>query len=191
MKIADTISVNPSKSTLGQVESQGSSIFRSPVIGVNQNTHSIDLVKALFPTSNAGTLEYKKYAVPFRTLFATILIATGILLLTSPVVGYSVSIAICSLCFGASLALGIFTRPVMLGASVYYCIMGALALRAGTPDMSMFSLMFGSAIFAVIGAGKYSCDFLIRHAILRQRKEAERKRKEDLMSYKAFHSVKF
>lgn len=188
MKITDTISVNPSKKTLGHVDAPSASIFRSPVIASETENHSIDFLKILFPTSASATSEYRKYAVPLRTLFATILIVTGITMLEAAA---TTGLAICTLCFGGILALGLFTRPVMLGASVYFCIIGALALRAGIADMSVFALMFGCIIFALMGAGKYSCDQVLRKALLRQRKISERKRKDNLMGYKAFHSVKF
>ena len=184
MKIADTISVNPSKTALGHVETPSSSIFRSPVINAEATSRSVDLVKILLPSDNAGVSELKKYAVPLRTIFATILLVTGITLLEASM---SVGLAITSLCFGAFLALGLFTRPVMLGAAAYYCICGALSIRYGAPNLSVFSLMFGSLLFAVVGAGKYSCDTLLRSFIIRHRKQNYKKDSE----YKVFHNVKF
>lgn len=188
MKATDTISVNPSKTALGHVEASASSIFRSTVLNAEPASHSVNILKVLFPSTNAGVSEYKKYEVPLRTLFATILIVTGITLLEMSV---APAIAICSLCFGGCLAIGLFTRPVMLGASVYYCISGALALRSGQVEMTTFCLMFGCVLFAILGSGKYSCDTLIKNAIVRSRKNVERKRKESCMGYKAFHNVKY
>ena len=187
MKISDTISVNPSKTTLGHVETS-STIFRTRVIDNHSTSNSFDLFKVMFPGWSAGVLEYKKYAVPLRTVFATILIVSGIVLLESSL---SIPLAVCSLCFGVFLALGLFTRPVMLGAATFYCITGALMLRAGEIDMNVFSLMFGCLIFAVIGGGKYSCDTLIIHYIMRHRKNTEQKNKDNYMGYKAFHKVKY
>lgn len=190
MKIADTISVNPSKTTLGHVEAT-SSIFRNPVLGVENPAHSINFVNMVFPASKSGLTEYRKYEVPLRAMFATILIVTGISLLSTTFAAHSAGFAICTLVFGGFLALGLLTRPVMLGAAIFYCINGALAIRSGSPDVSVFSMMFGCLIFAVIGGGKYSLDTLIRGSIRRYSKHAERKRRENLMSYKAFHNVKF
>lgn len=185
MKITDTISVNPSKSTLGHVEAPAGTIFRANVIGVEGSSRSADLIKVLFPTIKGGLAEYTKYAVPLRTVFATILIVTGITLLETSV---SAAFAICSLCFGAFLALGLLARPVMLGAAVFYCISGALALRAGVVDMNSFSLMFGCLIFGIIGSGKYSCDQLLLSA-LRRSNRVSKSRKD--IGYKAFHAVKY
>ena len=188
MKITDTISVNPGKTALGHVDAS-SSIFRQHVIG-NQKTSMPDAMQLVFPSSGAGSSEFRKYSVPMRTLFATILIVCGISILTAAS-AYGVGFAVCSLCFGSFLAMGLFTRPVMLGASVYYCIMGALALRGGNADISMFALMFGCLLFGLFGSGKYSCDTLIRQAIRRHRVKAQKKRTEECMGYKAFHKVNY
>lgn len=190
MKISDTISVNPNKNTLGHVENTTSTLFRSSVLGAEAH-HSFDVLKIVFPTTGAGTSEFKKYEVPLRTIFATILIATGITMLTIPFGLHGTAFAICTLCFGGMLALGLFTRPVMLGAAIFYCISGALALRAGSADMTVFCLMFGCLMFAVTGGGKYSCDSFILHSIINHKKSIERKRKENMMGYKIFHQVKF
>ena len=191
MKAADTISVNPSKTALGHVDSSNTSIFRSPVIMREETTHELNLVKILFPTIGAGTSEYKKYAVPLRTLFATILIVTGLSLLISPMAIHGIGFAICTICFGSFLAIGFFTRPIMMGAAVYYCITGALALRTGNADVSVFSLMFGCLVFAVLGAGKYSCDTLFLNLYNKLRKAVSRKKKTKELGYKAFHKVNY
>lgn len=187
MKIADTISVNPSKTAMGHVETPSNTFFRSRVLGVNNNSHSINVMNLVFPTYKGGMTEYQKYEVPLRTLLATILIATGITFFTSSVSGLNIAFAVCTLCFGSFLALGLLTRPIMLGAAVYYCVTGALALRNGTPDISNFSLMFGCLVFAVIGGGKYSCDTFIRKAIMRHKKQ----NKDNMLGYKAFHKVRY
>lgn len=189
MKISDTISVNPGKTALGHVDSS-STILRNPVLGAETTGH-FDLVKILFPASKAGVSEFSKYEVPLRTLFCTILIVTGITILTNPSGMHDAAFAICTICFGGLLALGILARPIMLGASIFYCISGALALRSGIVDMNVFALMFGCLVFTVAGAGKYSCDSLIRHEILHHKRNKENKRKENLMSYKAFHHLNF
>lgn len=191
MKLTDTISVNPSKTALGHIDASSSSILRSPVLVDDSSSKAIDLVKVLFPSSAAGTNEYKKYAVPLRTLFATILIVSGLSILTGPLALHSLGFAISTICFGGILALGLFTRPVMLGASVFYCISGALALRAGSVDMTVFSLMFGCLIFCVIGSGKYSCDSIIRNKIMHHKKSSRSKEKVKDLGYKAFHKVKY
>lgn len=188
MKIADTISVNPGKSTLGHRDKASDTIFRSPVVGV-EKSHDINLVKVLFPSAGTGSSELRKYSVPMRTVFATILLASGIFMLSMPHFGDSVAFAICTLSFGAFLALGLFTRPVMFAASIFYCIAGALSIRHGVTDMNTFALMFGCLLFCITGSGKYSCDTLLRKGLQHHKINSEKKRREKMMGYKAFHQV--
>lgn len=191
MKVTDTISVNPSKTALGHVETASSSILRRRVIDEEQTANKVDLKKIVFPTLSSGVTEYKKYEVPFRTLFATILIVSGLAILIGNMAIHSVGFAVATICFGGFLAIGLLTRPVMLGASIFYCIVGALSIRTGNPDLSVFSLMFGCLIFAVIGSGKYSCDNMIRHEIDILKGKQSNIKKEDIWGYKIFHNVKF
>lgn len=191
MKISDTISVNPSKHTLGQADAQASSIFRNPVLGAETSQSSLNLVKLLFPTALAGSSEMRKYDIPLRTIFATVLIVTGLTILTLSGSIHGTGFAITSICFGCLLAIGLFTRPLMLGAAIYYCVTGALTLRTGVADMTIFALMFGCLVFALTGSGKYSCDALILRSINRHKIFSKRKREEKMMGYKAFHHVKF
>ena len=160
------------------------------MLGVETESH-LDFVKLLFPASKSGLNEYKKYDVPLRTIFATILIVTGVTMLTIPNGIHGSGFAITTLCFGGLLALGMLTRPVMLGAAIYYCITGALSIRYGSINLSAFCLMFGCLVFAVVGGGKYSCDTIIRSTILRSKHAHKTKSKENFMGYKAFHNVKF
>lgn len=185
MKIADTISVNPSKTTLGHVETPASTIFRAPVIGVEEHSRSINLFKVLFPSRATALSSVNKYEVPLRAIFATILIVSGLTMIQAA----TSALAVCSLCFGGLLAIGLFTRPIMLGAAVYYCVAGALSIRHGAVDITLFSLMFGCLIFALKGAGKYSADMAIRAAVNRHQRNVGRK--AESLGYKAFHTVKY
>lgn len=186
MKLTDTISVNPGKTTLGHIETP-SSIFRSPVLKAEE-TKKADVLSIILPSLNSGVKDYKSYALPLRTLFATILIVTGITSIISPLSIHNLGFAVCSICFGSFLACGFLTRPMMCAASVFYCISGALLLRMGITDMTEFCLMFGCLIFCVIGAGKYSIDSIIKSQIRRHNKN---KVKHDLMDYKAFHKFNY
>lgn len=190
MKMSDTISVNPGKTALGHVEKPASSLFRSQVLGVETKSQQLNVINLLFPATKSGLSDYRKYEVPLRTIFATILIVTGISFLTTVTGLHSAGFAICTLCFGGLLALGLFTRPAMLGAAAYYCICGALSIRYGLPDLISFCLMFGTLLFCVVGGGKYSCDTIIRSAIMRHKRKSAAEREEDCLGYKAFHKVR-
>lgn len=188
MKLTDTISVNPGKTALGHSENASDSIFRNPVLGVEKR-QGVSISKVLFPSSASGSTELRKYSVPLRTLFATILIVTGLNLITMGITGTSLAYGVCTISFGAFLALGLLTRPIMAAASVFYCLGGALSIRHGITDLNTFALMFGCILFTVAGAGKYSCDTLIRQALRRHKLNEEKKRRTNMMSYKAFHNL--
>lgn len=190
MKISDTISVNPGKTALGHVETPSANVFRSQVIN-SESSSSIDMSKVLVPSAKMGWNDFRKFELPLRTLLATILLATGITLLSGYTSILGSGFAIATICFGGFLVLGLFTRPVMLGAAVYYCIVGALSLRAGSPEMNVFSMMLGCLIFAVLGGGRYSLDSIIRKGIKNHKRKAEIKHKEEMMGYKAFLHARY
>lgn len=186
MKVTDTISVNPGKTALGHSESKSENIFRTSVI--NREAKGIDALTLLLPSSVSGINEFKKFALPLRALFATILIVAGLTLLQSV---HASALGILEIIFGGLLALGLFTRLAMAGASVYFAIMAALSIRAGRPDLIPLCLMFGTALFCALGSGKYSLDMMLRSLFVRHKKNQEKKRSEKALSYKAFHYARY
>lgn len=191
MKIADTISVNPGKETLGHSTLPTESIFRQSVLNKEKDKTRTNFLTLLFPTVKSGSSEFVKYSLPLRSVFATILILTGLTTLQSTATTLPFGLSVCSLIFGGFLALGLFTRPVMLGAASYYAVCAALSLRMGNPDMISLCLMFGAMIFSAYGSGKYSCDFLIRQAFRRHKIAVQKKRSQNALSYKAFRYSQF
>lgn len=191
MKSAGTISVNPGKEALGRSESERQSIFRQSVIEADKSSRSVDYVALLWPSTGAGVTEFKKYSLPLRALFATILIVAGITVIETPFGMHSVGFGVAEIVFGSLLALGFLTRPVMAAASVYFAVTAALSVRAGNADITLLSMIFGSLLFCAVGSGKYSVDTLIRRAVRQHRaKSIDRKRKE-AAGYKAFHYAGF
>ena len=186
MKIADTISVNPGKTTLGHTESRESSLLRANVIDRSQKKPA-DVMGFLFPTASLGLGDVKKYALPLRILFATILIVSGISFVQTPGAIHALGAGVLEIVFGALLAFGLFTRPAMAGATIYFAVVAALSIRSGVADLSALTLTFGSAFFMLAGSGKYSADFLIRTLVKRARIKNRKNRKNNIMGYKAFH----
>lgn len=191
MKISDTISVNPGKETLGHSTLPADSMFRQSVLNQDHNKSRINYLTLFFPTVKSGSSEFVKYSLPLRSVFATILILTGLTSMQSSITLLPFGLSVCSLIFGGLLAIGFLTRPVMIGAAAYYAICSALSLRMGTTDMVSLCLMFGSMIFSVYGSGKYSCDFIIRRIVRRHKINAIKKRSEHALSYKAFRYAKY
>lgn len=186
MKTTDTISVNPSKATLGRVHEEAvEKLIRASVIErTGTKAARSEVISIVFPGTKSGLKQFRNYSLPLRTLFATILIVSGLTIVQGNAIGYnSLGTGIVEMVAGALLAIGLLTRPVMLLASIFFGIAGAIGMRNGITDLNLFSLMFGSAIFASIGSGKYSFDTMIRSALCRN---FRRKIIDKSMGYKAF-----
>lgn len=190
MKIADTISVNPSKTALGHSETRAAGLFRGNVLTQENKAHKIDLMSLAFPSTASGMEGIKKYSLPLRALFATVLIVSGLTILQTPMGFHGAAIGIMEIIFGGFLALGMLTRPVMFAAGIYFAIASALSIRSGQPDLNSLTLMFGSFVFAALGSSKYSVDFILRKGIKRTILKNRRKKGRERMGYKAFHYVK-
>lgn len=190
MKITDTISVNPGKTALGHTETQSGGLFRTQVLSQEPKTHKVDIMSLAFPTTSCGLEGIKKYSLPLRALFATVLIGSGLTILQTPMGFHGAAIGIMEIIFGGFLALGMLTRPVMFAAGIYFAIASALSIRSGQPDLNSLTLMFGSFVFAALGSSKYSVDFILRKGIKRTILKNRRKKGRERMGYKAFHYVK-
>ena len=187
MKITDTISVNPGKTAVGH-ETLTNSLLRTPVINKENISNHIDLISFICPSTGLGIDAFKKYALPLRCIYATILIIAGLILLEDPM-SKSIALGIIEITTGGFLAVGLLTRPVMIAASLYFIITSALSIRVGATDITTLSLLFGSLLFSAFGSGKYSLDFIIRKAI----RKAKRDKIDKCMrnqGYKAFHFVR-
>lgn len=186
--IVDTISVNPGKTTLGQTGERERALLRANILNENYGTQSrIDFVSLFFPSASCGISAFRKYALPLRTLFATILIVSGLNLLQAPGAIYSTGQGIAMITAGGMLALGLLARPVMALAAAFFAVVGAISIRIGAPEMNLFSLMFGSLLFAFTGSGKYSCDEMIFRALRRHEKKSKKNLCDRRLSYRAFH----
>ena len=184
MKIADTISVNPRNTTLGQSE-KADNMFRVSII--NKEASKNSLFSLAIPSEATGIAEIRKYALPLRTLFASILIVTGISIIQTASLPINTSIAIVEIIGGIFLAFGFLTRPIMLISAIFFGITTALSIRTGNTDFSILSLMFGCLIFSALGSGKYSIDFLNRRAMLRSKRKSKIIKSSRALGYKAFH----
>lgn len=186
MNNVKTISVEPAKITLGeQIRKESQSKFlRSHILESRHITISKkDVMTLCFPSTSNGMDLLSKYALPMRSVFAALLIISGIPYLS--VSGLSLAFGIVSITFGAMLALGLLSRIAMGLSAVMYCAAGLFALRHGIYDILSFTLMFGSVLFFFLGSGKYSCDTFIRRSLIRKSLRNREKETEKALSYKA------
>lgn len=189
MKVTDTISVNPGKTTLGRVNEETlRKIARSSISESKQQSRlGADVLSIVFPGTKSGLEQFKNYALPLRAVFATLLIISGLSIAQGTGMAlHSLGIGIAVMAAGACLAIGFICRPVMALSSIFFALAGAIQLRGGVTDLNAFSLMFGSLVFAATGSGKYSCDFLIAGFIKRSRRMSQLRKAKERMGYKAF-----
>lgn len=189
MKTTETISVNPGKNTLRQVHEETiQKLFRGNLVTTGENDSvSKCFLSIVFPGTKSGLEQFKNYALPMRAIFASLLILTGLQAMEGSMfsilpfgIGLAIAIA------GGLLAIGLLSRPVMFLSAIYFAIAGALQIRSGVNDISLFSLMFGSLLFAITGSGKYSCDFLIKGNLKRYITRKKAMKADRMMGYKAF-----
>ena len=193
MNTTKTISVEPAKITLADKKNKelAMQFLRTSVLNKDyDHNHKKEILNLLFPTQNLANETFVKFSVPLRTIFSAVLIVSGISYFEGNGLGIgSLWISILEIIFGTFLALGLFSRIVMGGATVIFALTGLIALRHGINDVTAFSMMFGSLIFFVMGAGKYSCDSMIRKYIRKREIIKRRKSQDEYVSYKAFSYV--
>ena len=194
MNTTKTISVEPAKITLAELKNKekAAQFLRASILQKeNQKTEKISLVNIFFPTKQMANEALVKFSVPLRTIFSAILIISGLSFFENS--NYLISsyscVAILEIIFGVFLAIGLLSRIVMAASSIMFVLCGIISLRSGYSDITAFALMFGSVLFFIMGAGKYSCDTLIRRNIKKFLVNKKRKAQEERLSYKAFSYV--
>ena len=84
---------------------------------------------------------------------------------------------------GSMLIMGLFTRLAMAVATIGFGIIASLDISNGMFDMQALMSCVACLVFLIFGAGKYSCDFLLRKAIIIRNIRKLRKKREQEMAY--------
>ena len=193
METTKTISVEPAKITLAEKRSReiAAGLLRTNILQNEDKRNKITALNLIFPTELSGLKLYSKFTIPSRALFAALMIVAGISLFGNGnlFLGNLTPIAVLLILFGAMLAIGFMTRIATGTSAIIYFILGVLGLRNGVTDVTSFAMMFGSILFFITGAGKYSCDFLLRRYIKRKAVRNRRKSSQASLSYKAFSYI--
>lgn len=189
MNISDIISVNPGRLTLGYLhpEKAGRLLRKTVIVRNLRNTHKSRYLNAVFTCTAPQADCFGSCMLLFRFLFAALLIVNGSFIASGEIYAprfmpESSVFSIVEIVAGSLLAIGLFTRPVMTAVAIGLGIMTTEAVAAGVFDSASLAMLFGSVVFVILGSGKYSCDFLIRKAIILRRRKA----KKEEMTYKAF-----
>lgn len=190
---AEIISVDPAQTTLGalnpalaericrKVDVSAPSLFSNRRMWLNMT----------FACSTPGVARNSRSMLLLRLFFATLMIISGAFILSgeiySPLAGYSPNLfAGLEIAVGSMLAIGLFTRFASFAAVAGFAFMSFQSISAGVFDMQSLLCCFASLAFFMLGAGRYSADFLIRKSIIISAANRRRRQKSDRLSYKAY-----
>lgn len=194
MNIADTISVNPVSKTLGALHPEAAVRYFNTYAADNsrqKKTAKKSFSKFFFASSAPSVNRFGATVLLFRFLFATIFIISGSFILSgnlqAPVDFISpLYFGLGEIIVGSLLAIGLLSRIAMLTATCVFGYLSVIDIMAGYFDIQTLMLCFGSLVFLTIGTGKYSCDFLIRKAMVIRAKRKQKELREHRLSYRAY-----
>ncbi|MDE6753207.1 MAG: DoxX family protein [Muribaculaceae bacterium] len=190
---ADIISVDPARTTLGALHPE---ITERLARKVNVNAPSALSSKKMwlnmtFASSTPGVARNSRTLLLLRLCFAALLIVSGSFILYGEILTPNATLApsvfaALEIAAGSMLALGFLSRFAMLTMVALFGVMSYDSISAGVFDMQSLLCCFASLAFLIMGTGRYSCDFLIRKAIILSAARRRRQRKADRFSYKAY-----
>lgn len=126
-----------------------------------------------------------------RLLFSALLIISGSFILSGEILPStyiidSFYLGLGEIIAGSMLALGLLSRFVMGSATLFFGYVAIISIMSGIFDMQALLCCMSSLVFFIMGAGKYSCDFLIRKSILLRSIRHQKKIREQRLSYRAY-----
>lgn len=194
MSIADTISVNPVSKTLGALHPEAAIRYFNTYATDSlrqKKTAKKSFSKFFFASSAPSVNRFGATVLLFRFLFATIFIVSGCFIISGnlqvPVEFVSpLYFGLGEIIVGSLLAIGLLSRVVMLAATCVFGYLSVIAILSGYFDIQALLLCLGSLVFLTIGTGKYSCDFLIRKALVIRAKRKQKELREQRLSYRAY-----
>lgn len=192
MSITKIISIDPTRKTLGSIHSEITErILRNSNISHGDNTlSSRQLVNFIFGIPSGSTL-FNSCIFLVRTLFATVLILSGSLILSNEVNAPTTFIApqlfaIGQILIGGMLFFGLLSRLAMAAGFTAFAFVAVKSILAGSLVISPIVLGSICLIFMLLGTGRFSCDFLIRKAIILNAVRKRKKIAEHRLSYRAY-----
>lgn len=188
---AEIISVDPAELTLGALHPEFTARMARKVNVDAPSVSKKAWLNLIFACSTPGVARNSRNMLLLRVCFAALLIVSGAFILSSeiisPLAGYSPELfAALEIAAGSLLALGLFTRFAMFAAVVGFGYMSFMSISAGVFDMQSLLSCLASLSFFLLGAGRYSADFLLRKSIILNAARRRRQRRADRMSYKAY-----
>lgn len=190
MKQAAIISVDPGVKTLGELninEHRLAALSRSLTDTSSKSSSKSAIPNLLFGINGRTSSDFSSKISMLR-LVAGIMIIASVILPSATSFPASHTALLCAL--GLSVMFGVFTRIAGL-ASAAVLGSGVLAsLSSGALDLTSACFASIALIFAVLGPGRYSCDFYLRNAL---RKLMATKKQtpaaESELDYRAYNNI--
>lgn len=193
------ISVNPGATTLGQLHPESANSFMQRAVkSAYEESPSKRMILDLFFGSIApGVNSYGSLMLLVRFLIGGLLVAAGIFSLSGistptsfgtslTMMGGNVMSWMMTIVVGSMLALGSLTRFASFFAAFSFGGYAVAGMMAGLFPVQDFLLTFISIGFIFSGAGRYSLDFIIRKAIIRNAVARHQRNRNRPITYRAF-----
>lgn len=192
MNNSDTLSVDPGRTTLGALHPELNAQFLRGTVRVPRRKKSGKKTLNFFFAATALCANSKGLAMLLlRWALGALLIVSGSFILSgeidSPVSYINPELyAILEIVSGGMLALGLFTRVAMGIATLGFATISTLSIIEGIFNLEALMCCVSCMVFLIFGSGKFSCDFLIRKAIILATSKRKRRLQKNKMTYKAF-----
>lgn len=195
MNLSDIISVDPAKKTLGALHPDTACriLRRSRIYNNIAKPAKKKTLDFLFASLAPGVDKFGGYMLLFRSLFAAMLIVSGSFIIVGEIEAQESLIpdfdfAVAEIISGTLIALGLLTRFASFATTMMFGALSIVSILSGIFNLQAMMSLFGSLVFLIFGAGKFSCDFLLRKAIINKASAKRRKIENERLSYKAFRN---
>lgn len=190
MNVSDTLSVDPGRTTLGDLhpDLNAKAIRRKRLAGMRIKRPQKKILNFIFAINSLRSNGKSLAMLVIRCALGALLTVSGCFIIKGeiypPFENIDPVLYGCLEIFsGSMLIMGLFTRLAMAVATIGFGIIASLDISNGMFDMQALMSCVACLVFLIFGAGKYSCDFLLRKAIIIRNIRKLRKKREQEMAY--------
>ncbi|MDE5713878.1 MAG: DoxX family protein [Muribaculaceae bacterium] len=173
MNVSDTLSVDPGRTTLGDLhpEFNAKKLRRKKLAGMRIKRPKRNILNFIFAINSLRSNGKSLAMLIIRCALGALLIVSGSFIIEGEIFPPFENInpvlyATLEIFAGSMLVLGMFTRLAMALATIGFGIIAFFDIYHGVFDMQALMSCVACLVFLIFGAGKYSCDFLLRKAII-------------------------
>lgn len=195
MNISDTLSVDPGRATLGTLHPELATQFlrkKSITRRIRPSSCRSRMINFMLAQSVPRSNRVGAVLFLLRMALAALLTVSGAFIISGEIAPPETFIdpyiyAWLEITAGIMLALGFLTRVAMAMAVTGFGILACQSVINGVFNMEAMVCCLSSLSFFLLGAGKYSGDFLIKKGLTAHAIKRRHRYEQKLLSYKAFH----